>query len=76
MSLRKRINLNCKSCIYDPKAPGTWRQQVSLCDIKSCPFWDIRPVSRYPIPASILRCYEANLNTFQAIKSNLDEGSV
>ena len=29
MSLRKRIDEKCKDCIYDPTAPGTWRQQVS-----------------------------------------------
>ena len=29
MSLRRRINQNCKSCVYDPSAAGTWRQQIS-----------------------------------------------
>lgn len=74
MSLRERINHNCKLCIYDPKALGTWRQQVSLCDIKSCPFWDVRPKSRYPIPESTLRYYGANLGSFQSLKSIPDEG--
>ena len=45
-SLRKRINLMCRSCIYDEKAPGNWRQQVTACERDWCPLWDIRPVSR------------------------------
>ena len=45
-SLRKRINLMCRSCIYDELAPGNWRQQVAACKCDSCPLWDVRPVSK------------------------------
>ena len=37
MSLRKRIDEKCKDCIYDPTAPGTWRQQVFLCTAQIMP---------------------------------------
>ena len=60
-SLRKRINQNCKDCIYDPYAPGTWRQQVTLCSVKSCAFHDVRPKTGYPIPESVLSYYGVNL---------------
>ncbi len=46
MSLRGAINSKCKDCIYDPKSGlGNWRQQVSLCAIKTCPLWAVRPLS-------------------------------
>lgn len=43
MSLRKPIDDYCKECIYDPATEGTWRQQVSLCSVNSCPLWSVRP---------------------------------
>ncbi len=59
-SLRAAINAKCKSCIFDPLAMGTWRQQVTLCSVYSCPLWEIRPVSSSPIPESVLRYYQVN----------------
>ena len=56
-SLRKRINDNCKACIYDPKSAGTWRQQVTLCTVMSCALYPIRPVTKAPIPESVLNYY-------------------
>ena len=50
-SLRKRIDLICRSCIYDEKAPGNWRQQVTACGCDYCPLWAVRPVSKpHPEP--------------------------
>ena len=74
MSLRKRIDQNCKGCIYDSSAPGTWRQQVALCSIKSCPFWDIRARPTSPIPESILRWYCVDLAESQALMATIEEG--
>ena len=65
MSLRKRINQNCKDCIYDPYAAGTWRQQVTLCSVKTCEFHDVRPKTNYPIPNSVLTFYGVNLTSFE-----------
>lgn len=45
MSRQKAINDKCKDCIYDPLAPGNWRQQTGACTIKSCSLWPYRPVS-------------------------------
>ncbi len=45
-SLRKRIDLIFRSCIYDEKAPGNWRQQVTACECDYCPLWAVRPVSK------------------------------
>ena len=45
-SLRKRIDLMCRSCIYDGLAPGNWRQQVTACQCEYCPLWAVRPVSK------------------------------
>ena len=50
-SLRKRIDLICRSCIYDEKAPGNWRQQTMACECDYCPLWAVRPVSKpHPRP--------------------------
>ena len=57
LSLRNCVNEKCKSCIYDPKASGTWRQQVTLCSVTSCPLYLRRPVSKAPIPESVLDYY-------------------
>ncbi len=56
MSLRKAVNEKCKSCIYDEMAKGTWRQQVTLCSVWSCPLFDARPTTDR-IPESVLNYY-------------------
>ena len=66
MSLRKAINQHCKDCVYDEIAAGTWRQQVTLCGVKSCALYDVRPKSTHPIPESVLSYYEASLGEYQA----------
>ena len=43
MSLRAAINAKCRECVYDPAAPGTWREQVAQCSVSRCPPWAIRP---------------------------------
>lgn len=50
MSRTKAINEYCKSCIYDQKAPGTYREQVEACKSGPeskvpCALWIYRPVS-------------------------------
>lgn len=47
MSMRKAINDMCKSCIYDPTEPGTWRKQVQDCQISGCALYAYRPKSGY-----------------------------
>jgi hypothetical protein len=59
MSLRKPINLHCKSCIYDAKAMGTWKQQVTLCSVWRCPLFDVRPTTDQ-LPESVLKYYGVN----------------
>ena len=72
MSLRKRIDQNCKDCIYDSSAPGSWRQQVFLCCMKSCAFWDIRAKPTSPIPESTLRWYGVYLAKFQPLTADIE----
>lgn len=36
----------CRSCIYDPEARGTWREQVAACADGRCPLHQLRPVPR------------------------------
>jgi len=66
MSLRKAINQHCLNCVYDKLAPGKWRQQVTLCSVKSCALYDVRPKPTRPIPESVLSYYEASLDEYQA----------
>jgi hypothetical protein len=43
ISPRKAIAAHCKGCLYDKAAPGTWRQQVEECTIKTCELYEFRP---------------------------------
>ena len=65
MSLRRRINQNCRDCIYDEMAMGTWRQQVTLCTVNSCAFHEIRPKTTNSIPLTVLSYYQAKLGDFE-----------
>ena len=56
-NLRQCINDHCISCIFDHAAAGTWRQQVTICSIKGCALYPVRPVSKSPIPESVLDYY-------------------
>jgi hypothetical protein len=39
------ITANCRDCIHDDRALGTWRQQTSACHLTACPFWRHRPLA-------------------------------
>jgi hypothetical protein len=65
MSLRKAINQNCKDCVYDEIATGTWRQQVTLCSVKSCALYEVRPKSTRPILESVLSYYGVENDEYQ-----------
>lgn len=69
MSLRTSINEFCKDCTYDDKAPGTWRQQVTLCRAKNCPLYDVRPKTTHPIPKTTKSYYGADLDEYRPIVS-------
>ena len=53
-SLRKCIDENCRNCIYDKQAKGTWRQQVTLCSMTGCSLHPVRPKTSAPIPEAVL----------------------
>ena len=74
MSLRKKIDKNCKACTYDSACPGSWRQQVALCSVKSCPFLEIRAKPTSPILESTLRWYGVDLAEFQTLMATIEEG--
>lgn len=65
-SLRKAIDAHCRQCTFDSKAPGTWRQQVSLCSVRACPLHKVRPRAS-TIPDRVLSWYGANLGQSQGI---------
>ena len=44
-SLKKCIEQHCKNCTYDNHQPGTWREQIEDCTVKSCALWVVRPVT-------------------------------
>jgi hypothetical protein len=56
-SLRKCIDAHCNTCIYDPQAAGTWRQQVTLCSVTGCALYPVRPITKAPIPESTFDYY-------------------
>lgn len=57
MSLRKRINANCKKCIYDQLDSGTCAQQIACCINTECDFHEIRPITTSAIPMEPLDHY-------------------
>lgn len=46
MSRAGAIAAKCRECIYDPCAPGNWREQVADCCSAGCPLYDFRPVPK------------------------------
>ena len=66
-SLRMRVNQHCKECTYDPKTPGTWRQQVTLCAIFSCALHDVRPLTKSPISSSVLDAHQVSQEEHAAL---------
>ena len=73
MSLRKAINQHCLICVHDKTAAGTWRQQVTLCGVKSCALYDVRPKPTSPVPDSTLRWYGVDLAEYQRLMGNIKE---
>jgi hypothetical protein len=59
-SLRKCIDAHCNTCIYDPQAAGTWRQQVTLCSVTGCALYPVRPITKAPIPEAVFEYYGVN----------------
>ncbi len=57
-SLRRAINDKCTDCVFDRSAAGTRLAQITLCSCYSCPLWGVRPVTKAPIPQSVLDYYE------------------
>ena len=56
-SLRQAVNDHCRSCIYDSKARGSWRQQTTLCSVTECNLHPVRPTTKSPIPNRVLDYY-------------------
>ena len=73
-SLRKRINQNCKDCIYDRHAPGTWRQQVTLCAAKECSLYPVRPITQSPIPQKVLEYYQVSDEEYREVIDAIPQG--
>lgn len=76
MTLPKRkeaIELKCKDCTYDHCSLGTWRQQVTLCSVKTCPLWHLRPKTTSAIPESVLRWYGLRKGDSQRLNGDLNE---
>ncbi len=56
-SYKKAVEEKCKDCIYDPNAPGAWRQQVDACTCEECPLYPVRPRTPKPIDETAYRGY-------------------
>ena len=69
-SLRKAIDKNCHSCTYDNLAPGTWKQQVTLCGVTECALYEVRPKTAYPIPEATMIYYGVKSASYQPQDGN------
>ncbi|HBA67246.1 MAG TPA: hypothetical protein DCZ48_13915 [Methylococcaceae bacterium] len=45
-SPRQAIAAHCRSCVYDPAMPGTWKMQTEACTVKTCELYEFRPHSK------------------------------
>jgi len=45
LTRQQAINKFCKSCIYDSKDSGTWRDQTSNCTMTDCSLFEYRPLN-------------------------------
>ena len=70
-SLRKAINQNCADCVYDNLAAGTRLQQITLCSVYSCAFWEVRPKTTYPIPESVYSYYGVKKAESEALNAEI-----
>jgi len=75
MTRQKAIDANCKDCIYDPLAAGTWRQQVALCSVCTCPLRPYRPMPTGTIPDSVYAYYSVSTAERRAIEAEIKGGS-
>ena len=74
MSRTKAINEKCKDCIYDPKAPGTWREQTEACPSeKSCALWPYRPIAIATVNANRKTKLDAGIDIDAVIAGLEDE---
>jgi hypothetical protein len=64
---KEAIGLKCKDCTYDYCSLGTWRQQVTLCSVKTCPLWHLRPKTTSAIPEKVLLWYGVKTGVSQAL---------
>lgn len=64
-SFRQAVDNKCRDCVHDKAAPGNWRVQTTLCAVKSCPLWPLRPQTTGAIPNSILHWYGVNPADFR-----------
>lgn len=44
-SLKLAIKNKCIDCTYDSESPGTALFQVENCTVRSCPLWEVRPMT-------------------------------
>lgn len=70
-SLKKAIDAKCKACCYDPMDTGTWREQSERCVVKSCPLWEVRPITIVSINA-----IRKTNNSFNNILDTLEDAIV
>ena len=83
-SLRAAIDAKCKSCIYDPLAGGTWREQVQGCSSADCPLHPFRPISRpktrgdaalaSPVRRQALSRFHGPKNSLPGVPLGMSEG--
>ncbi len=73
-SLRARINLHCKNCIFDPYQTGTWRVQVKECTSPNCALFLVRPRPIATIPMGQPR--SLNLAPELGLKAHIDDHNV
>ena len=70
-SLKTAIAEKCKQCTYDATQPGSWRQQVEDCTVRTCPLWEVRPLTNETI--SVNRKKKNNEIDLNSILDSLED---
>lgn len=49
----------CRVCTHDSLDHGTWKQQMTACEVTTCPLYPVRPITHGGMPDVIVERLEA-----------------
>lgn len=75
-SYKKCVENHCKACAYSAQNKGSWRMQVTICPVRSCELFSVRPITTKPIPLSVRNFYNINDEKYSEILAEIRDTSL